>query len=190
MSVRIRMKKMGRAHRHFFRICAADKHSPRDGRVLEELGTYDPMIADADARVSLKNERIDYWLSVGAQPSEKVAILLKKYGTNGTRLDAHHAALEKLSLPFVIPDAGEPASLPKSDEPEAPAEEAKAEGDAPAADAPAAEGGEAPAEEKAEAPAAESEAESATEAKAEEAPAADSETEKAEEKPAEEAKSE
>lgn len=173
MAVRIRMKKMGRAHRHFFRICVADKHSPRDGRVLEEVGTYDPMIADADARVSLKNERIDYWLSVGAQPSEKVAILIKKYGTEGTRLDAHHAALEKLSLPFVIPDAGEPASLPKSDEPEAPAEEAKAE-EAKAEEKPA-EGDEAKADEKAEAPAAE-------EPKAEEA--AD------EEKPAEEAKSE
>lgn len=173
MAVRIRMKKMGRAHRHFFRICAADKHSPRDGRVLEELGTYDPMISDADARVSLKTERIDYWLSVGAQPSEKVAVLLKKYGTGGTHLDAHRAALEKLSMPYEIPDAGEPASLPKSEEPEAPAEEAKAADSEVKAegDAPAAEGGDEKAEEKSEAP-------------------AEEKGEKKDEKPAEEAKSE
>ncbi|WP_146444394.1 30S ribosomal protein S16 [Botrimarina colliarenosi] len=141
------MKKMGRAHRHFFRICATDKRSPRDGRVLEELGTYDPMVPDADARVQLKRERVDYWIGVGATPSEKVAILLKKYGTGGTHLDAQRAALEKLSMPAEIPDAGEPVSTPQSAEEaaaaEAPAEEATAE--APAEDAPAAD--EAPAEE-------------------------------------------
>ncbi|QDV72743.1 30S ribosomal protein S16 [Botrimarina mediterranea] len=130
MAVVIRMKKMGRAHRHFFRICATDKRAPRDGRVLEELGTYDPMVPDADARVVLKNERVDHWLSVGALPSEKVAILLKKYGTNGTHVDAQRAAVEKLSMPYTIPDAGEPASKPKADEPAA--EEASAE--APAAE--------------------------------------------------------
>ena len=126
MAVRIRMKKMGRAHRHFFRICATDKRTPRDGRVLEELGTYDPMIPDADARAILKNERIDYWLGVGAQPSEKVAVLIKKYGSSGTHVEAQRAALEKLSMPVEIPDAGEPASKPKSEE-EAKAEEAPAE---------------------------------------------------------------
>lgn len=125
MAVRIRMKKMGRAHRHFFRICATDKRSPRDGRVLEELGTYDPMIPDADARAVLKRERVSYWLGVGAQPSEKVAVLIKKYGENGTHLDAQRAALEKLSMPHEIPDAGEPVSKPKSEEEKA--EEAKAE---------------------------------------------------------------
>ncbi len=128
MSVVIRMKKLGRAHRHFFRICATDKRAPRDGRVLEELGTYDPMVPDADARAILKRERIDYWLGVGAQPSEKVAILIKKYGTEGTHLDAQKSALEKLAMPAAIPDAGEPASKPKAEEPaaEAPAEEAAA----------------------------------------------------------------
>lgn len=168
MAVRIRMKKMGRAHRHFFRICATDKKTPRDGRVLEELGTYDPMIGDIDARAKLKNERIDYWLSVGAQPSDKVAILIKKYGTNGTRIDAQQAAVAKLAVPTEIPDAGEPVSTPKSEE-EAKAEEAAAAAAAaPAAEAPA-EGGEAPAEEaKADAPAEEKEEE-----KKEEAPAAE-----------------
>ncbi len=96
MSVKIRLKKLGRKHRPFFRICAMDIRSPRDGRVLEELGTYDPMVPETDARAILKGDRIDYWLSVGAQPTEKAAILIKKYGTNGTNLDAQKAALEKL----------------------------------------------------------------------------------------------
>ncbi len=135
MAVVIRMKKMGRAHRHFFRICATSKRAPRDGRVLEELGTYDPMVPDADARVQLKNERVDYWIGVGALPSEKVAVLIKKYGTNGTHLEAQKAAREKLAMPYAIPDAGEPASRPKADEPAAEVtagEETAAEAPAPA----------------------------------------------------------
>ncbi len=58
------MKKLGRKHRPFFRICAMDIRVPRDGRVLEELGTYDPMIRETDARALLNGERIKYWLSV------------------------------------------------------------------------------------------------------------------------------
>lgn len=96
MAVKIRLKKMGRTHRPFFRVCAMDIRSPRDGRVIEELGTYDPMIADTDARTILKSERVDYWLSVGAKPTEKVAVLIKKYGSNGTHVDAQTKALEKL----------------------------------------------------------------------------------------------
>jgi small subunit ribosomal protein S16 len=107
------MKKMGRSHQSFFRICAVDKHSPRDGRVLEELGTYDPRVPDTDARAILKGERIDYWLSVGAQPSENVAVLIKKYGTNGTHVAAQKAALDQRAQPKAVPDPGEPASLPK-----------------------------------------------------------------------------
>ena len=132
MSVRIRMKKMGRAHRPFFRICATDKRAPRDGRVLEELGTYDPAVADTDARAILKTDRIDYWLSVGALPSDKVAVLIKKYGTNGTHKAQQEAALEKLAQPRIVPDPGAPASLPKKKE-EQPQPEA-AQAAAPAAE--------------------------------------------------------
>jgi len=77
--VRIRMKKMGRKHRSYFRIVAIDSRQPRDGRVIEELGSYDPMIKETDNRVQLRPERIKHWLSVGAKPSEKVAILFRKY---------------------------------------------------------------------------------------------------------------
>jgi small subunit ribosomal protein S16 len=73
------MKKLGRTHRHYFRIVAIDARQPRDGRIIEELGSYDPMVKNTDDRVRLKPERIKYWLSVGARPSEKVAVLLKKY---------------------------------------------------------------------------------------------------------------
>src|SRR5438132_14340916 len=73
------MKSMGRKHRPYFRIVAIDGRQPRDGRILEELGSYDPMVKNTDDRVRLKPDRIKYWVSVGALPSEKVAVLLRKY---------------------------------------------------------------------------------------------------------------
>lgn len=76
--VRIRMKSFGRRHRPFFRICAMDSRTGRDGTAIEELGHYDPMVRNTDARTVLKVSRIRYWLSVGAQPSEKVAALLRR----------------------------------------------------------------------------------------------------------------
>ncbi len=97
MAVRIRLKKLGRKGRPFFRICAVDSRQPRDGRVLEELGHYDPMVPDTDARVVMKLERVDYWLGVGAQPSDKAGVLIKKYGTNGTHRAQQATALEKLA---------------------------------------------------------------------------------------------
>lgn len=156
MAVRIRMKKMGRRHRPFFRICAVDSRKARDGRVLEELGTYDPMVGDTDARAVLKTDRIAYWLGVGAQPSLKVSTLIKKYGADGTHVEQQTAAREKLSMARVVPEAGAPV-YPPSPEPAEPAAEAPAEGaaEAPPAEAPAAETPETPASEApAEAPAA------------------------------------
>jgi len=82
MAVRIRMKKMGRKHRPFFRICIMDSRVARDGKAIEEVGFYDPMVHDKSARVKLNLERVDYWLSVGAQPSEKVNALIRKVRTN------------------------------------------------------------------------------------------------------------
>jgi small subunit ribosomal protein S16 len=95
--VRIRMKKMGKKARPFFRIVVVDSRSPRDGKVIEELGHYDPMVPDTDARVSLKRERVDYWLGVGAQPTEKTSVLIKKYGSSGTHLAKQEAAVAKLT---------------------------------------------------------------------------------------------
>lgn len=75
--VKIRLKRMGRRNRAFFRICAFDSREERDGRSIEQLGTYDPMEKDESKKVILKRERIEYWLSVGAQPTETVASILK-----------------------------------------------------------------------------------------------------------------
>lgn len=132
MSVRIRLKKLGRKHRPFFRLCAMDVRSPRDGRVLEELGIYDPMVPETDARALLNGERIDYWLGVGAKPSDKAAVLIKKYGTNGTNLEAQKAALEKLSAArgTKAPTGYVPAK--KAEAPEAAAETVDAPAETPA----------------------------------------------------------
>lgn len=126
MAVRIRMKKFGRRHRPFYRVCAVDSRRPRDGRVLEELGTYDPMVPNVDARTVLNGERIQYWLSVGAQPSEKVGVLIKKYGIDGTHVEKQKEALDRLAQSRRR--AAPPVQDAQETEPEALAEPA---GDAP-----------------------------------------------------------
>jgi len=89
------MKSLGRRHRPFFRICAMDIRSPRDGRAIEELGHHDPMVRNVQARTVLNVNRIRYWLSVGAQPSHKVQALLNRYGVKK-------------------PEPGEPWALPET----------------------------------------------------------------------------
>ena len=113
MAVAIRMKRMGRKNRAYYRICATDKRSPRDGREIEVLGTYDPFVPDTDARCALDGGRLQYWLSVGAQPSPAVRVLIKKYGPAGTRLKEMEAARAKLALPRIVPDPGPPAFVPE-----------------------------------------------------------------------------
>src|SRR5882757_380457 len=86
------MKQMGRKHRHYFRIVAIDARQPRDGRVIEELGTYDPHVKDTDERVTLLPARIKYWIGVGAIPSENVSAFLKKYLQKWEQKEAEAAA--------------------------------------------------------------------------------------------------
>ena len=85
------MKKLGRKHRPYYRIVAIDARQPRDGRIIEELGSYDPMVKNTDDRVKLRPARVKYWMSVGAQPSENVAVLLKKYLTKAEQQEAEAA---------------------------------------------------------------------------------------------------
>lgn len=92
MAVRIRMKQMGRTHRHFYRIVAIDSRQPRDGKVIEELGTYDPHVADADKSVTLRPSRIKYWQSVGAKASEHCEAIFKKYMKKWEEIEAQQAA--------------------------------------------------------------------------------------------------
>ncbi len=80
MAVRLRLKKFGRRHRSFYRLSAMDARRPRGGRVIEELGWYDPSAKQTDQQVSLDRERIEYWLGTGAQPTETVRALLKRHG--------------------------------------------------------------------------------------------------------------
>ena len=76
MSVRIRMARHGGKKKPFYRIVVTDQENKRDGRFIEVVGTYDPR--DKENKVSLKKDRIQYWISKGAQASETVGILIKK----------------------------------------------------------------------------------------------------------------
>ena len=80
MAVKLRLKRMGRSNAAFFRLNAIEGRSPRDGRVIEELGYYDPRNKDKEKQFVAKIDRCQYWLSVGAVPSETVSSLLKKSG--------------------------------------------------------------------------------------------------------------
>lgn len=88
--VRLRLKRMGNRHRPFYRVAAIDQRKARDGKVIEEIGWYNPLDQDESKQIKLDKERAAYWVSVGAQPSETVTMLLKKEGLNptpGTQID-------------------------------------------------------------------------------------------------------
>lgn len=79
MAVRIRLKRLGRRNRIHWRICATDKRTARDGRVIEELGSYDPC-APNDRKIAIHRERVAHWLRAGALPTDTVAQLLAHAG--------------------------------------------------------------------------------------------------------------
>jgi len=76
MAVKLRLKRMGRRHRPFFRINAVEARTPRDGKILEKLGHYDPIEKDPEKQVVLNKERVQYWLDRGAVPTDTVSHLL------------------------------------------------------------------------------------------------------------------
>lgn len=78
--VRIRMKRMGRRRRPFYRINAVEKQTPRDGKVLEQLGWYDPLEKDASKALKLNDDRCKHWLAEGAQPSDTLMDIFAKRG--------------------------------------------------------------------------------------------------------------
>jgi small subunit ribosomal protein S16 len=80
MAVKLRMARMGRRHRPFFRINAVESKTPRDGRVLEKVGHYDPLEKDATKQIILKRDRVEFWLSQGAVPSDTVSEILLRQG--------------------------------------------------------------------------------------------------------------
>ena len=77
--VKIRLARHGRKRRPFYRVVAADINAPRDGKFLEILGTYNPVEKDESKELTLKIDRVDHWLSVGAQPTDTAAALIKKF---------------------------------------------------------------------------------------------------------------
>ncbi|MGD2110984.1 MAG: 30S ribosomal protein S16 [Phycisphaerae bacterium] len=80
MAVRIRLKRVGRRHRPAYRLAVMDGRQARDSKVIEELGHFDPITKTEDEVLSVKRERVEYWLSVGAKPTDTVRQLLKKQG--------------------------------------------------------------------------------------------------------------
>ncbi len=86
MAVKLRLKRMGRSNHAFYRLNAIDSRSPRDGRVIEELGYYDPENKDNAKQFSAKLDRCKHWLDQGAIPSETVSSLLKKSGLEHKQL--------------------------------------------------------------------------------------------------------
>ena len=86
MAVKLRLKRMGRTNHPFFRLNAIDSRSPRDGRVIEELGHYDPRNKDKAKQFVANVDRCKYWLDTGAVPSETVSSLLKKSGLEHKQL--------------------------------------------------------------------------------------------------------
>lgn len=136
MALKIRMTRGGRKKRPFYGIVVADSRMPRDGRFIEKVGTYNPLLAKDDKnRVTLNEERIKYWISEGAKPSDRVATFLGKAGIIDMPAQRNN------------PQKGEPSEKTKmriADKEEK--LKAKAEAEAEAAQAPAEE---APAEEAA-----------------------------------------
>ena len=81
MAVRIRLSRGGSKKRPFYRVVAADQRAPRDGRFIEKLGTYNPLLAqDHEQRLVINEERVKYWLGVGAQPTERLEKLFSNLG--------------------------------------------------------------------------------------------------------------
>jgi small subunit ribosomal protein S16 len=127
VAVRIRLKRLGRRHRPFYRVSVMDSKSQRDGKSIEDLGHYDPMVRDKSQRVKLDMERVDHWISVGAKPTEKVAVLIKKVKTNKFgEIKAPPPMTPPKEPPAPEPEETAPAETEGATE-ETPAEEASAE---------------------------------------------------------------
>jgi small subunit ribosomal protein S16 len=165
MSISIRLSRGGAKKRPYYRIVVANSRSPRDGKYLEQIGTYNPLLAkDSADRVKLIEDRARYWLGVGAQPTDRVARFLDAAGI-------------KERAARVNPKKGEPGEKAKDRAEERASKIAEAEEAARAAEEEAKAAAAAPAPAAEEAPVAEEaaaeEAPAAEEAAAEEAPAAE-----------------
>jgi len=191
VAVKIRLKRIGKKRNPHYRIVVADSKTHRDGRVIEEIGRYVP--TTDPSIIEVNSERAQYWLSVGAQPTEPAAVILKLTGdvANEKGEKKNTVKPQATKETFAADTKKKSVILPKEEKkPEPVKEEAPAaEAPAAAAETPIAEETQVePVAEAAEAPAEETPAEPAAEAPAEEAPAAEAvEEAAAEEAPAAEA---
>ena len=115
--VKIRLRRFGKRNTPIYRVVVADKRSPRDGRIIEEIGTYDPLLKNNN--FTLKLDRVDYWLGVGAQPSDTVASFIKKARKGPVEAAAEEPVVEAVEAPA----APEPVSEPEAAVAEEPAAE-------------------------------------------------------------------
>ena len=106
MAVKLRLKRLGRTNGAFYRLSAIDSRSPRDGRVIEELGHYDPRNKDQSKQFVAKLDRCKHWLDVGAQPSETVSGLLKKSGLDHKQLKFRKHQTKKVAVAPAAPAEG------------------------------------------------------------------------------------
>ena len=135
MAVSIRLRREGAKNRPYYKVVVADSRSPRDGKFIELIGTYDPKKTDHNS--TLKLDRIDHWIAQGAQPSDTVRSLIKKNKTQ-----AANALSEVVAPPAADDDANvapEPAAVVESAAPAAVAEESPVAPESPATPPPAAE---------------------------------------------------
>ena len=153
MALKLRMARGGRRNMPFYRIVVADSRAPRDGKFIEKLGTYNPLVAnDNPNRVVLNIERIKYWLSQGAQPSDRIAMLLGKAGVidmpkwndspkkSAPKAKAQERVKEKEEKAVKAKEAAEAAAAEAEAAKNAPAPEPEAApAEEPVAEAPAAE---------------------------------------------------
>ena len=128
MAVKIRLKRLGKIRAPYYRIVVADSRNKRDGRVIEEIGKYHP--TQNPSFIEVDSDRAQYWLSVGAQPTEQVAAILKLTGDWGKfKGDKDAKSTVQVAEPkaaFVADESKKPVLKPKAEKP-AKAEEAPAE---------------------------------------------------------------
>jgi small subunit ribosomal protein S16 len=111
MAVSIRLRREGAKNRPYYKVVVADSRSPRDGKFIEIIGTYDPKKPDHNS--TLKLDRIEHWMSKGAQPSDTVRSLIKKNRKQTAAAPAEESAA-------ALAPVEEPAAAPATDEPAAP----------------------------------------------------------------------
>jgi small subunit ribosomal protein S16 len=137
VAVKIRLKRLGKIRAPYYRIVVADSRTKRDGRVIEEIGKYHP--TEEPSLIEVKSDRAQYWLSVGAQPTEQVAALLKLTGDWGTFKGEKGAKstvkTKEAKVDFVVDEKKKPVLKPKAEKPAEKAAPAEPETEAPAADA-------------------------------------------------------